>query len=94
MSATEKVLLIVLLTINLAAFILFALDKSYAKKQKRRIPEFTLLAISVCFGALGGLLGMVLLNHKTNYRRHRDFVLVVPLALVIQLAVLYVLFPK
>ena len=77
--------LCVLLLTNGLCFILMAKDKHAAKKSKRRIPEKTLFLSAACFGALGGVLGMQLLRHKT---RHTSFRVLFPLMLVLQCAVL------
>ncbi len=61
--------------INAAAFALFALDKSRAKRDMWRVPEATLLAAAALGGSLGALLAMHLLRHKT---RHGKFLFWVP----------------
>lgn len=52
--------------LNVAAFILFGLDKLMAKKKKYRIPEFILLFVAVFLGGVGAMFGMVVFNHKTS----------------------------
>jgi uncharacterized membrane protein YsdA (DUF1294 family) len=54
-----------LVLVNLAAFILYGMDKSYAKKGARRIPERTLLFWAWIGGSIGAFLGMRLFHHKT-----------------------------
>ena len=54
------------LIINLAALILFGVDKARAKTHQRRIPERILLGIGLIGGAWGALLGMNLFRHKTR----------------------------
>lgn len=65
------------------AFLLFALDKGFAKLHRRRIRERTLLACMWLFGAPGGLLAMALFRHKTN---HTSFWMTGIAALLLQLA--------
>lgn len=54
-----------LILVNLAAFILYGYDKSCAKKNKRRIPEKTLLFWAWIGGSVGAFLGMRIFHHKT-----------------------------
>lgn len=75
----------VLLITNLVAYLLMAKDKRAAAKQQWRVPEATLFIAAACFGALGGVLGMQLLRHKTQ---HWYFKLFFPVMLVVQLALL------
>lgn len=46
-------------------FFLFGIDKWFAKRNIRRISEENLLGFSFIGGALGGLMGMIVFNHKT-----------------------------
>lgn len=68
---------------SVLAFLLFALDKWFAKRRKRRIRERTLLLCLWLFGAPGGLLAMMLFRHKT---KHPSFWLTGTAALLLQLA--------
>ena len=54
-----------LILVNLAAFIIYGADKSYAKKGARRIPERTLLLWAWIGGSIGAFLGMRIFHHKT-----------------------------
>ena len=60
-----------ILTINIAMFLIFGYDKLMAKRKGQRIPESFLLAGSFFFGAFGSLLGMVVFNHKTSKLKFR-----------------------
>ena len=55
-----------LILINASGFLLMLLDKRRAVKNLWRIPERTLLLISLFGGCLGTMLGMRLLRHKTR----------------------------
>ena len=55
-----------LISINLIGFILMFIDKRMAIYHKRRIPENTLLFVSLIGGCFGGLMGMYLFRHKTK----------------------------
>ena len=78
-----KALLIYLAAVNLAAFVLYGIDKRKAVKHKWRIPEATLILIAAIGGSVGALLGMFFFRHKT---KHIKFIVGVPLILVIQIA--------
>ena len=54
-----------LILVNLAAFILYGYDKSCARKNKRRVPEKTLLFWAWIGGSVGAFLGMRFFHHKT-----------------------------
>jgi uncharacterized membrane protein YsdA (DUF1294 family) len=77
-----------LLALQAVAFILFGLDKLQAKRSRSRIPESTLLLVTLLGGSLGALGGMYIFRHKT---RHFIFRLGVPLMLLIHLAALFYL---
>ena len=49
---------------NLAALVLYGVDKAHARRGAWRIPERTLLIVPFFGGALGALLGMLLFRHK------------------------------
>lgn len=74
-------LLYVLIAMNAIAFALMGIDKHKAKHKKRRIPEKTLFAASILFGAVGGTLGMYVFHHKT---KHWYFELFFPLLIIVQ----------
>lgn len=76
-----------LCVLNLNAFLLMRRDKRAAQAGKRRVPEASLFAAAGCFGALGGVLGMKLLRHKT---KHWYFQVFFPVMLVVQAALLAV----
>ena len=84
-----KVLLIYLVIINIAAFLLYALDKAKAKLRQWRISEACLISAALIGGSVGALLAMYLLRHKT---KHPKFTVGVPLILILQIAVYSLLF--
>lgn len=53
--------------VSLVTFILYCVDKYKASHGLWRIPEKVLLLFSFFGGALGGLLGMHLVRHKTRH---------------------------
>lgn len=78
-----------LLCINLAAFIVYGMDKQKAVKGKWRISEDALIGLAVIGGSVGALLGMRIFHHKT---RKKKFSVGVPVILLLQAgAALYIL---
>ena len=75
--------LVILGVINLIAFVMYGLDKRYARKGQWRISEATLLTFAALYGALGAFLAMRLFRHKT---KHLKFTVTVPLLLILQIA--------
>ena len=85
---TLTLLFIYLAVINLAGFIMYAVDKAKAKQKTRRIPEKTLLNFARFGGGLGCWLGMKTFRHKTL---HKQFRITVPLWTIIWAALLVTL---
>ena len=56
-----------MIAMSVLGFLLYGWDKRKARKQRRRIPEAWLLSVGFFGGALGALLGMLLLRHKTRH---------------------------
>ncbi len=59
-------LILALAALNLVAFGLFGFDKAFARGNRRRIPEKTLILAAALAASAGALLGMVIFNHKTS----------------------------
>lgn len=55
-----------LIIINILAFILYGLDKNYAKKNKFRISEKILISIIYLGGMIGSYIGINIFHHKTK----------------------------
>ncbi len=83
-----KILLTYLVVANFIGFIIMLIDKQRAIHKEWRIPERTLLEISLIGGSIGMLLGMSTFRHKT---KHLKFTLGVPFILLLQigLTILY-----
>lgn len=77
-----KFFLFYLLIINLTGFLIMFIDKSRAIHKEWRIPEKTLIGISIIGGSVGMLLGMSTFKHKT---KHKKFTLGVPFILTLQI---------
>ena len=76
-----KYLWIYLIVVNLIGFIVWCLDKYYARKDKWRVPEKVLFGWALIGGSLGCLCAMRLVRHKT---RHWYFAIGIPLILALQ----------
>jgi len=74
-------LIIYLVLINALGFFLMIADKSRARKNRRRVPEATLMFVAVIGGSVGSLAGMYLVRHKT---RHLKFTVGIPVILALQ----------
>ena len=61
------IFLVYLIVISVISFIMYASDKSRAKKGKRRIPEKHLLLAGFLGGAAGALAAMEIFRHKTKH---------------------------
>lgn len=84
------ILLLYVIGMNIAAFMMFGIDKKRSKVRKKyRISEKTLLRYCFWGGAGGGLLGMQVFKHKTQ---HKKFTISIPLMFLIQLVLFSVLF--
>ncbi len=78
-----------LCAVNLAALVLYGIDKRRAKKGRWRISEAVLLGIAIAGGSAGAWIGMKAFHHKT---KHQKFSFGVPLILVVQALVLMYFF--
>ena len=76
-----RTLVIYLIGINLLTFLIFGIDKWKARRGKWRIPEDTLIWLSIVGGSIGALVGMFLFRHKTQKQK---FNLGIPAILVAQ----------
>ena len=75
-----------LAAVNLAAFLLYGVDKFRARRGLWRIPESVLRFMAAAGGSGGALLGMRFFHHKTKKPR---FYIGVPVMLLLQLLVLW-----
>ena len=77
-----------LIVINFLSFVLFGLEKWFAKKKKNRIRNSTLIGLSVLGGSVGSLFGMYLFRHKTQTWY---YVYGIPVIFIIQIIIFYYL---
>lgn len=78
-------LLVWLLFINFLAIYLMKKDKQFAKDEKRRIRESTLITIALAGGAVGMYYAMYKYKHKTL---HKKFTILVPTFIMIHFALI------
>ena len=81
-------LLYYLIVINVVTFLVYGIDKWKAKQGSWRISEATLLMLPVIGGSIGALLGMRVWHHKTM---HKKFKYGLPLILLVQIALIYLI---
>jgi uncharacterized membrane protein YsdA (DUF1294 family) len=84
-----RALFIYLIIINILTFLIFGIDKWKARRGKWRIPEGTLIWMSIIGGSIGALVGMYLFHHKTQKRK---FNLGIPAILLAQAILAYFVF--
>ena len=84
-----RALFIYLIVINILTFLIFGIDKWKARRGRWRIPEGTLIWMSIIGGSIGALLGMYLFHHKTQKRK---FSLGIPAILLAQAILAYFIF--
>lgn len=72
--------------VNVAGFILPAVDKRRAKKDGWRIRESTLFLISALGGSVAMYISMRLFHHKT---KHKRFMIGIPVIIVLQLGAVF-----
>ena len=82
------ILAIYLILINLIAVIVTIYDKLCAVKRRWRVKESTLLLLSALGGSICMYITMLLIRHKT---RHIKFMLGIPLILIFQLLVAFLI---
>ena len=80
-----KLLILIMSVWNVITFIMMAIDKLKAKKDKRRISEKTLLVSSFLMGGIGIAAGGLICHHKTKKLK---FQILVPLSLIVNAAVI------
>ena len=80
-----ELILIYVVVVNATAFLMYGIDKWNAKRERRRIPEKTLLVKAASGGSIGAYAGMQLFHHKT---RKPKFYIGIPLIFAIQLGIL------
>ena len=78
-------IILFVLGMNLLGFILMAIDKRKARRNRWRVQERDLLAIAIFFGSLGVWAGMKTFHHKT---KNKQFTIAVPILIILHIFVL------
>ncbi len=81
---TSPVFWVYFAAVSVASAFITAADKYFAKKNKWRIPEKTLLLLAFVGGALPMLVTMKLIRHKT---KHKKFMLGLPVMVLLHIAI-------
>ena len=89
MTKFEYILLVYLSVISLFSIIFTVADKLKAKNGRWRVPESTLMLLSLLGGSVAMLFTMRLVHHKTKKPR---FMIGIPLIIVLQCALVYVFY--
>ena len=70
-----------LILISLISVIVTVADKVKAKKGSQRVPEATLMLLSVLGGSFAMLITMIIIRHKT---KHPKFMVGIPVIILLQ----------
>ncbi len=74
---------------NVAVCVIYGIDKKKSVAGAWRIPERTLILLAFLMGGIGAFAGMKIFHHKTL---HKKFTVGVPLCIVFNILVLFVIF--
>ena len=80
------ILFLYIVCLNLVTFVIMFADKRRAIKHQWRIPEKTILLLSLIGGSLGSLCGMFVFRHKT---KHLSFRILLPLFFIFHIVVVF-----
>ena len=78
-----KIILIYLAVISLVSVITTAWDKFCAKRNMWRVPEKTLIIMSILGGSVAMYITMKMIRHKT---KHPKFMVGIPVIIILQIA--------
>ena len=81
----EMIIYTFIAILNVITFLIYAIDKWKAKKNRWRISESILLLLAVLGGSIGALMGMKIWHHKTM---HKKFKYGIPLIMILQIGML------
>ena len=86
-----QIIVYYLIALNIVTIFVYGIDKWKAKRAKWRIREAALLGLAVLGGSIGALLGMKVWHHKTM---HKKFKYGLPLILIVQTVLIYLIIQK
>ncbi|SCI91718.1 Protein of uncharacterised function (DUF1294) [uncultured Clostridium sp.] len=83
-----KFLTLYFIIMSIITFLLMYIDKNRAIKGQWRIPEATLINLSILGGGIGTYMGIYIFKHKT---RHPKFTIFIPITIILNLFLYYIL---
>ncbi len=81
MNKLYTAVLVYFAAVSFLTFAVTSLDKLFAKRKMRRVPEATLLTLALFGGALSEYITMRLIRHKTL---HKKFMVGLPVIIALQ----------
>ncbi|MCD7797260.1 MAG: DUF1294 domain-containing protein [Clostridiales bacterium] len=84
MSITIFAAFVYFCAINFVAILMTVTDKHNAKRNRRRVPESTLMTVGLLGGALGEYITMRIIRHKTL---HKKFMIGLPAEIVLHILI-------
>ena len=84
-----RTIVIYFIVLNIIGFLAMWIDKRRAKRSAWRIPENTLLLITVLGGGIGTILGMYTFRHKTKKIK---FTIGFPVILILEIVLIIYIF--
>ncbi len=88
MTTLQTVYVVVFAVMSVVGFLSMYVDKTRARRHRRRTPEWVLFLIAILFGGVGSTAGMYVFRHKT---RHAYFKIFMPLLAIINIVALALL---
>lgn len=74
---------VLLIIVNLTAFILFYYDKHAAQDRLWRVSESTLLFVALIGGSIGAIAGQQMMRHKTRKEPFRTMLYSIPVLQIV-----------
>ncbi len=85
---TLPIYLILLVAVSAVTLLAYAVDKkNSANEANARMPEMVLLSLTTFGGAIGALIGIYVLRHKSNFVTKFHFGITVWLSAIVQAAI-------
>lgn len=80
-----KVIIFLFIIVNLITFIAFGIDKLFARINKRRISEKTLVCMALAGGSVGAVFAQKLFRHKIQKFRYLFWVILIVQFIIFEL---------
>ena len=84
-------LVVWLIAINLVTFLVYGIDKGMAQIIPARVPELLLHLLALAGGFIGGWGGMFAFHHKTNWKAHPLFPIILTISTLIYSAGIFII---